>query len=139
MISFTVPGDPVPQGSHVAAISRTTGKPFVKPAHEKKLRPWRRAITTVARAAMHGRPPIAGPVAVRCRFVLTQPKTNEDRWPTNHRTGDADKMLRAVLDGCTGVVFVDDSQVVQAITEKRWGDPARVEVELVEVGPGVRG
>jgi Holliday junction resolvase RusA-like endonuclease len=47
---------------------------------------------------------------------------------------DVDKLLRALLDSMTGVVFVDDSQVTKCQVEKRFGSPER-SVISVEPSP----
>jgi len=46
---------------------------------------------------------------------------------------DSLKLGRAVEDSLTGVVFRDDSQVVEHRIAKRWGTPPRVEVAVFEL------
>jgi Holliday junction resolvase RusA-like endonuclease len=45
--------------------------------------------------------------------------------------GDVDKLCRALFDAMTGVVYVDDRQVVEVEARRAWGerDEARVMVE----------
>ncbi|QFY42969.1 RusA family crossover junction endodeoxyribonuclease [Candidatus Methylospira mobilis] len=43
---------------------------------------------------------------------------------------DIDNIEKALLDGMNGVVWRDDVQVVDVIKSKRFGSPARVEVEV---------
>ena len=40
---------------------------------------------------------------------------------------DLSKLWRAVEDSLTGIVYKDDSQVVQLALQKRWGTRARVD------------
>ena len=47
---------------------------------------------------------------------------------------DADKCLRAILDSMTGVLYVDDAQVIDISARKHYGTPERVEVSVTIVG-----
>src|SRR6185503_2261544 len=77
-----------------------------------------------------------GPVGIDIQFVLPRPKTFTppkfleadralwkamfiDGWPPHLKKPDADKLMRAVFDGLTGVVWHDDSQVIEAHGHKR--------------------
>jgi Holliday junction resolvase RusA-like endonuclease len=46
---------------------------------------------------------------------------------------DVDNIVKIVLDACNRTVYLDDTQVVTCISQKLWGDKARLEVEFVEV------
>ena len=56
--------------------------------------------------------------------------------PTSKRTGDVDKLARALLDALTGIVYVDDSQVVTLNACKRYaidtGPQMAVTVQIEE-------
>jgi len=65
------------------------------------------------------------------RFYFRRPKTHFNsrgelraKYAEHHDfrpTGpDVDKLLRTVCDAGTGVIYVDDRQVVRATPEKRW-------------------
>ena len=43
---------------------------------------------------------------------------------------DLTKLVRAAEDSLRGVLWRDDAQVVRQVTEKRWGEPARVEIAV---------
>ena len=43
------------------------------------------------------------------------------------------KLARAVEDAIQSVVYRNDSQIVDEVLHKRYGEPARVEVVLVEL------
>lgn len=43
---------------------------------------------------------------------------------------DADKLARAVLDGLEGQLYRNDAQIVSMAANKRYGEPARVEIEV---------
>lgn len=117
---FTVPGVAVPQGSKTAY--RAAGRTVLVEAN-RALRPWRAAITTVAKhaATQQGWQQTTDPVHVALQFHLPMPKSSRYAWPTSKRTGDVDKLARAVLDACTDAgIWLDDSQVVELHASKVW-------------------
>ena len=50
---------------------------------------------------------------------------------------DVLKLARLVEDALTGVLFIDDAQIITELIEKHWGEPARVEVRVSEIPKGV--
>lgn len=95
---------------------------------------------------MTGLPAFGGPVVVFANFVMARPKSHlrsdqaslvkgAPRYPRL----DIDKLSRALLDGLTGVVYDDDSQVVWLSAEKAWDDDIRgwqgVEITVSEARP----
>ena len=67
--------------------------------------------------------PLNGPVAVRCEFVFTRPKSHtraERAVPSKTTKPDGDKLLRCTLDALTGIAYVDDAQVADMRAVKRW-------------------
>lgn len=126
-IEFAVRGLPVAQGSarafvagDRAIIATDANKP------RTPLGAWRTAIATEGRAAIAGEPLLEGPLFVRVAFVMPRPRShylpaNSRRpepalrpdaptWDT--RKPDVDKLLRALFDALTNVVWRDDAQVV---------------------------
>lgn len=148
-IQFAVRGIPVAQGSPRAFIAG--GRAVVvsgakgQGSHGQGLHAWRTAIASEARSAMTALPALGGPVQVLARFVMARPKSHLRSDGTSTVKGapryprlDIDKLSRALLDGLTGVVFDDDSQVVWLSAEKAWDDEMRgwqgVEVTVTEAG-----
>lgn len=125
-LQFFVAGTFVTQGSKVAGVNQKTGKAFMKESNAKGLAAWRHAIATEARAVRGDEMPFSGPVMVQASFwkqrPAGEPKTRRT-WPMKAHSGDVDKLLRAVLDALTGVLFADDSQVVHSTTRKDWAGP----------------
>lgn len=116
-IAFRVAGRPAPQGSMRAYPRR--GGPGTVIVHDNSdaLASWRGAVRTAAVAAMAGRPPFVGPVAVALQFALPRPKRGAaTRY--HARRPDADKLARSVLDALTGATFEDDAQVSLLAVEK---------------------
>lgn len=76
-------------------------------------------------------------VIVRAYWPCKSPRKREPR-AAEHKTTkpDGDNVAKAVLDGLSGIAYVDDAQVVRLEVEKWYaaqGDGARVEVEVREL------
>lgn len=140
-VSFTVPGAAAPQGS-----KRHVGN-GVMVESSKRVKPWRLDVRLVAGLAMSG-DPWDGPVAVSVVFFYRRPQTHllsdgvslsaaGRRFPYPSGRGDVDKLLRALFDAMTSIVFADDRQVMSVFAEVCWGDrdEARVSVRRVRAKP----
>jgi len=135
-----VAGLPVPQGS-TRAFSRggrihTTNDPT------GRIERWRGDIRTAVRDVAPAAP-ASDPVAMRMSFRMPRPakhflpatksrpepelRADAPHWVPSG--ADVDKLARAVLDALTGVVYVDDSQVVSIVAAKRYVAPGE--------GPGL--
>lgn len=118
--SYVVPGLPVPQGSMNAPRAG-----LVIHSRGAALEGWRDTVGWTVRARRSGPPWSDCPVTVGCEFVLPRPASVKRKHP--HVKPDLDKLLRAVLDALTGIVYSDDSQVVGASAVKVYvgsGEPA---------------
>jgi crossover junction endodeoxyribonuclease RusA len=112
-LDLFVPGKPAPQGSkrHVGG--------GVMVESSKAVAPWR---TTVAwhAAQAYRVAPLDGAVWVSLLFVMPRPAATPKRsTPQAVKRPDLDKLTRAVFDALSGVVWRDDSQVVQLVASKR--------------------
>ena len=133
LIKFWVPGIPVPQGD--LAASRN-GRLFHKNA--KELHPWRYEVNWRARKAMRQAKAVVQvdvPMTMTLRFVLYRPKATPKRkaTPPATRKPDLDKLVRAIGDAMTKVVYLDDSQITESHCYKRLaeiGEPEGVEIEI---------
>lgn len=72
---------------------------------------------------------IEGPVKLRLWFTLPPPRSVDRKYPTGRYDGDVDKLCRAVLDEMSGVVYVDDVQVVEVHATKRYGSKVGVKIK----------
>lgn len=136
-VAFTVVGHPMPAGSKRAMQHPRTGRVVVMDASRNK--PWRALVTAEALEAAGE--PLLGPVCCEMTFYVGRPKGH-------YRTGrnahllresapahpvvrpDVLKLARAVEDSMTGIVYRDDSQIVDERIVKRYGLPERVEVRV---------
>ena len=146
MIQFTVYGHPEPQGSTRAFIPKGWKRPIITSAN-KKQKPWRQEVARMAIAATgdhviiidkkghpHGVYAIGAAISACITFFLRKPPSVSNKRVYPVAKPDLDKLVRSILDSCTGIIFRDDSQVVTLAVRKRFGSPERVEVEFQEEG-----
>jgi len=141
-IVFFVPGLPAPQGSKKAFYVKALGRAVLTESC-KKLKPWRAVVSMVAQQTMCGFPPENGPAKVEVEFRFPRPKNHfgsgknsnvlkSDAPTFKVSKPDIDKLLRGILDGLTGIVFNDDSQVCTISSSKIYSDApgAQIAVEF---------
>ncbi|HEX7098929.1 MAG TPA: RusA family crossover junction endodeoxyribonuclease [Acidimicrobiia bacterium] len=119
-VTFFVHGTPKPQGSKRAFVNKATGRAQVVES-SKGVGDWRADVRAAAMAEWGEKPPTVRPVAVVVHFYLRRPKRHpktKQTYPTARP--DVDKLLRAVLDALTGIVFKDDAQVITLTGTKEW-------------------
>jgi Holliday junction resolvase RusA-like endonuclease len=144
VIEFTVLGEPAPAGSKRAFQNKYTGRISVADA-SYRTKPWQ---AEVKAAASQVAPPelLTGPLSLRITFFKPRPashygtgrnagtlKLSASEFPTTRP--DVLKLARAVEDALTGLIYRDDAQIVNEYLHKRYGSPARCEVDVREVVP----
>jgi len=122
--SFFVKGRPVPQGS----------MKFIRPgvmihSRSQDLALWRADIAR--NAELFGFKPIANAVKVELDFIMIRPKSAKRVFPSVKP--DLDKLIRAVLDGLTGVAYEDDSQVILIQSSKTYGEKQGVWIGIEQI------
>ena len=137
LVAFTVHGVPAPQGS------KTRTPQGGMRESSRKVEPWRNAVAAAGAAAMHERELLVGAVALDVVFVFPRPRSH---FGTGRNAGqlkpsapiycstqpDLDKLVRAVGDAMSGIVFRDDALVVELRARKHYGSP-RADVAVVSV------
>lgn len=119
MIKIVVPGIPRPAGSKRVVTNRSTGKAYVIDANPKS-RDWKTTVAQCASDAWNGEPLMTGPIRLTIVFCVARPrahygakgslKLSAPTYPTTRP--DLTKLVRAIEDALTGVIWRDDSQVV---------------------------
>jgi crossover junction endodeoxyribonuclease RusA len=136
-ITFTVVGIPQSKGSMRAFMPRGVRFPIMTSTNPKG-KAWEKAVGLGAMAARGaGVKPELGAVEVSIAFYLPRPQAMRILCPHIKRP-DLDKLLRCAIDGMTGILWKDDSQVVRISATKAYADfgqspRATITVRPVEV------
>lgn len=132
MIEFFVKGKPVGKGRPRFTRTGHTYTP-------EKTRSYEQAVAWECRKAMKGKLPSTLPQNVSVEVMVKPPKSWTKTKTKNALGGfiapgrpDIDNYLKAVLDGCNGVAFLDDSQVVAVYATKRYAETDGVRVIIEE-------
>lgn len=120
-LEFFVAGVPIPQGSKTERTHK--GRTWSYEQNANKLKPWRETVGFVARSHAHWTMfPLKGAVRLDVNFVMPRPKAMGKRPSTPDdaaKKPDRDKLLRAVQDALSGVLYLDDCQVTCGEPTKR--------------------
>lgn len=93
-VTFDIPGEPLPKARPRVVRGR---------AHTPtRTRAWERTVGWAALAAMQGRDPLAGDVAMWLHFRRK-----------NRQRADLDNLVKAIADGANGILWHDDKQIVE--------------------------
>lgn len=144
-LAFFVPGSPITQGSGSAIVITDRQRSRRRcgcvgqyvPENNNELRAWRKQVANGATWAVkdRGRP---GPFkdtayAIRATFYLARGKTVKREMP--FKKPDGDKLMRAIGDALTGIVYEDDGQVTSGTFRKRYGRKTGVYIEITLDAP----
>lgn len=125
-IVFTVPGTPVAKGRPRATTISGRARMFT-PAKTAR---YESTVALAAQQAMGTRTPFDGPLVVDAVALFDVPAS----WSQKKRaaalagevkpTGrpDLDNIAKALGDGCNGVLWTDDSRIVQLTIAKRYAE-----------------
>ena len=141
-IKFFVPGIPAPGGSKNTFINKKTGKVCVVDAC-KRNPAWR---NRVAHFALPHKPdkPLTCAIELNVDFLMPRPKCH---YRTGKNAGklkdtaprycikrpDTTKLLRALEDALTGIIWKDDEQVVKQVIRKHYGENPGAMVRISEI------
>jgi Holliday junction resolvase RusA-like endonuclease len=133
LISFEIPGEPVPQGR--PRVTRT-GVTY----YDAKTKEYRELVKQCATIAQKGRESLTGALAmvVDCEFSVPEswPKYKRQaalngRWHTSRK--DVDNVIKAVSDSCNGIIYDDDSQIAVVIGTKCYSSEPKTKVRVFEL------
>lgn len=125
-VEFFVPGKAVQQGSKTM-MSKGGKRWMVENANKatksgdvNRLDKWRAAVGWCARKAMRGEPLLCEPVKLGVTFVMPRPKSHVLKSGALAKGArafpdvppDLSKLVRAVEDALTGIVYDDDKRIV---------------------------
>ena len=89
----------------------------------ERVKAWQSAVAWEARAAMQGRGPLIGDLAVTLDFYLP-----------DRRRRDLDNLSKGTLDSCNGIVWDDDQQITTLLVNKFYGSSEPGVTVTVEPG-----
>ena len=148
-VEFYVRGAPIPQGSLTAHAHKRKDNTIYASVHYEvgsKLHRWRRSIAVAARDEW-GEQPTYHHVRLTLTFYMKRPlshykgidfglKPRYDR--VAHETApDLDKLVRAVMDALSEVIYADDKQVTEIVARKiyvpqyEWPEGVQIVVRAV--------
>ena len=136
--TFTVLGKPAPQGS-----KRHVGK-GVMVESSKRCKPWRQDVRHTAIDLLPGGwyARMEDAMLLSVTFVFARPKnhfrTNGELKPSapkhcTGRIGDVSKLIRAVEDAMTGIVYNDDAQIINLIATRRYATATESPCAIITV------
>lgn len=139
VLEFTVLGIAQQMGSKRAFVPKGWSNPVITDSN-RNLKTWQVLVSEAASAALRRLPPIeqtllprtAG-VRVTLTCYLPRPASLPKRRTAHTTAPDLDKLVRALHDALTAVVYHDDAQVDEIVAAKRYagpGESARIEVRI---------
>lgn len=142
-VAFTVFGVAAPAGSKKAFTNRKTGRPIITD-DSKRSRPWKLEVAQAAGIAMGPRQLLQGPLELHVRFYQPRPKAHFGTGRNEHivkptaplfptTKPDTTKLVRAVEDAMTAIVWRDDAQITVQHAEKHYGEPARAVIAVAPI------
>jgi crossover junction endodeoxyribonuclease RusA len=135
-VSFTVAGAAVPKGSMKAfGFKRGDGSvgAFVT-SDNRNLKGWETNVRSAAQQQCQGQF-FDGAVRLAVVFFLPRPQSLPKKVKHHVKKPDLDKLARAVKDALKGVLWQDDSQVVDLVARKAYATTqphARIVVDCAE-------
>ena len=124
MISFFVAGVPKPAGSKRVFLTKA-GRPIVTDASGKPGKDWRADIQHAAKTVTPH--PLRGALNLHVQFRLPRPKGHYGKkglrrtapaYPIGRP--DTTKLVRAVEDALSGILWRDDAQIVSQVASKSY-------------------
>jgi Holliday junction resolvase RusA-like endonuclease len=79
-------------------------------------------------------PLLEGPVALELAAFFLKPKSVSKKRAFHTVKPDGSNILKLFEDAGNGVLWRDDSQIVSAKVTKQYGEPARLEVRVINLG-----
>ena len=131
IVRFTVVGIAQPKGSVKAFVPKGWTRPVLTSTNPK-VKGWQQLVAEQAQAvAQDGL--FVGPVAIGVVFQLPRPQSLPKRVLHHTKKPDLDKLARALKDALKGVLYQDDSQVVELHARKAYAAPAAAPRAIVAV------
>jgi Holliday junction resolvase RusA-like endonuclease len=138
-LSFSMNGLPRGQGRPRATVRGKHASVY----KADKDRKYEQSVGKVAANAMGDRPPMVGALQIALRFRLPIPRSYSRATRIAMAAGeiapttkpDLSNLVKAIEDGMNTIVFVDDAQIVRAVTSKIYAERPGVDVLVGPLQP----
>jgi Holliday junction resolvase RusA-like endonuclease len=135
-VMFSVDG--IPHGKGRPRFRRTGN--FVSTYTDAKTKTYESLVKEAAKKAMGSSEPLETPISFYCYIRLPIPKSYSKKRIEACLSGsepptkkpDWDNVAKSVADAMNGVIYLDDSQIVQATITKKYDAVAGVDVMVME-------
>lgn len=122
-ITFPVVGVAQSKGSMRAFLPKGSQRPIVTSTN-RSLRSWETLVRGAASEAVTRLgwplPSTDTPLTAYVSVALPRPKSLGKRQAAHTKRPDLDKLVRGVLDALTGIIYLDDSQIVSVQATKQY-------------------
>lgn len=119
-MSIEVPGEPIPQPRARIAVRGRFANAYTPKSHP--IHAYRDAIALTWRSTVGKQ--FDGPLKVEIELTFTRPKSAK----RSHHTvrPDASNCAKGIEDALNGIAWGDDSQIVELVVRKAYGEPMTV-------------
>lgn len=135
IVNFEVPGDPVPKGRPRFARRGH----FVQTYTDSKTIEYETRVATKARQAIGASEPLKGPLKLFLYVRYTVPSSYTKKRKESCLNGseypkriDIDNVYKSITDAMNGIVYLDDSQIVEAHIRKLYAEEAGANIMVQE-------
>lgn len=135
IVNFEVPGDPIPKGRPRFARRGT----FVQTYTDSKTIEYETRVATKARMAIGSSEPLKGHLTVFLYLRYTVPASYTKKRKEACLNGleypkriDLDNCYKSITDAMNGIVYVDDSQIVEAHILKCYAEEPGANIMIQE-------
>lgn len=126
ILDVFVPGRPTTAGSVRAFNNPKTNRPIIVKDNKKDQAKWRADVQNVVRqawGALDQHPPVDAVCSIHLEFVMPRLSAMPKSYTKPHgKQPDADKLVRAVQDALTHVVWTDDARADKGSWYKRYAE-----------------
>lgn len=138
-VSIVLPGEPKGKGAPRARVRLAQGRPYAQIYSDPDTRSYEGMLRQEGALAMRGRNPLANALRVRVIAHMSIPTS----WSGTRKSAALAGYVRPTvrpdweniaktLDALTGIVWVDDRQIVSGVIEKFYADKPMLVVDVWE-------
>lgn len=138
-VSVILPGEPKGKGAPRARIATAGTRIFARIYSDPNTRSYEGMLRLAARTAMRERDPLASALRVRVMAYMSVPTSWSNKRRLDALAGHIRPVVRPdweniakCLDALTGIVWVDDKQIVSGVIEKFYSSRPMLSVDVWE-------